>query len=100
MPAASVSLATPRALLENTADELAEALTILEGVMFSRIRPADYIGYLKQVQAPNRVTDAILTTRKITLWVKQRVLRSDQIKTRGKAFKFLLKTAEVLLSSL
>jgi hypothetical protein len=45
------------------------------------------------------VTDAILTTRKITLWVKQRVLRSDQIKTRGKAFKFLLKTAEVLLLS-
>jgi hypothetical protein len=95
LPAPSRSLDTPRALLDNTPDELAEALTILEGVMFSRVRPADYISHLKQFQTPNRVADAILTTRKIAFWVKQRVLRSDQIKTRGRAFKFLLRTAEV-----
>jgi hypothetical protein len=89
------TVTTVTALLDNTSEQIAAALTFLEGIMFSRLRPADYINCVREHQGDNRVADAIMTAHKITYWVKQRVLRSDQIKRRGKAFKFFIKTAEV-----
>jgi hypothetical protein len=95
LPSTSESVTTLRALLDNTSQQIAAALTFLEGLMFSRLRPADYINCVREHQGDNRVADATMTTHKITYWVKQRVLRSDQIKRRGKAFKFFIQTAEV-----
>jgi len=85
---------TVTALPGNTHQQLATALTAYEGIMFSRIRPADYIDYLREYQGPNRVADACLTTLKISLWVKQRILRFEKIKTRAKAYRDFLKIAE------
>ena len=95
---ASESPTTVTALLHNTSEQMAAALTALEGVMYSRIRPADYISHLRELQGSDRVADASLTNHKITFWVMQKVLRSDLIERRGKAFKFFLKTAEVRAS--
>jgi RasGEF domain len=79
----------------NNPDDVAAALTALEGDMYSRIRPADYINHLQGHQGPNRVTEAQTATLKITFWVKQRVLHSDDIKRRGRMLKFYLRIAKV-----
>jgi hypothetical protein len=95
LPSIPETVQTVTALLQNTPRQLAIALTAYEGLMFTRIRPADYIDDLQQYQGPNRVADARLTTLKITRWVQQRMLRADQVQRRGQAYKFFLKTAEV-----
>ena len=95
LPWPSELLTSVTALLDNTFEQMATALTALDRVRYNCLRPADYINYVLECQGPNRVADACTLTLKITLWVKQRVLRSENIKTRGKAFKFFLETAEV-----
>jgi hypothetical protein len=82
-------------LLDNTPGKLAAALTAYERVMFSCIRPADYIDYVQAHQGPSRVADARLLTDKIIFWVKQKMLRSPHVKQRAEVYKFFLKTAEV-----
>jgi hypothetical protein len=77
----------------NDSEQIAAALNAFEGGMYRRIRPADYINHERQL--PNRVAEACMTTLKITFWVKQNVRHSDDIRRRGKMFKFSLKIAEV-----
>jgi len=95
LPSVSEVNTNVNALLDNTPKQMAVALTALEGVMYRRIRPADYLNHFYEFQGPSCVSAARDTSRKITFWVKQKVLRSDNIKRRGKAFKFFLQTAEV-----
>jgi hypothetical protein len=94
LPSASESV-THSGVLVNNSEQIAAALTALEGGMYSRIRPADYINHLQERQCPNRVADASMTTLKITFWVKQRLLHSNDIKPRGNMFKLSLKIAQV-----
>jgi hypothetical protein len=79
----------------NDSEQIAAALNALEGGMYRRIRPADYINHLQERQFPDRVAEACTTTLKITFWVKQNVLHPDDVRERGKMFKFSLKIAEV-----
>ena len=95
LPSPSELVTSVTTLLNNTSMQIATSLTSLDALMYSRLRPADYINYLRELQGPNRVADACASTLKIILWVKQKVLRSENIKRRGKAFKFFLETAEV-----
>jgi hypothetical protein len=79
----------------NDSEQIAAALNTLEGGMYRRIRPADYINHLQEHQFPDRVAEARTTTLKITFWVEQKVLHCNDIQERGKMFKFFLKIAEV-----
>ena len=95
LPSPSELVTSVTALLDNTSEQMAAALTALDRVRYNCLRPADYINYLLERQGPNRVADACTWTLKITVWVKHKVLRSENVKTRAKAFKFFLQTAEV-----
>jgi RasGEF domain len=85
-------------LEEFNSEQIAAALMVLEGDMYSRIRAADCINHLQERQCPNRVAEVHAMTLKITFWVKQKVLHSDRIEERGEMLKFFLKIAEVRFS--
>jgi hypothetical protein len=94
LPSALESVTNSKVSIKSP-EQFAAAFTALEGCMYSRIRSADYINYLQERQCPNRVAEARMTTLKITFWVKQKVLGSDDIKQRGRTFKFSLMIANV-----
>lgn len=76
-------------------DDLAIALTLLEGGRYRNIAPADYIAHLKRHSGPNNVEAAYVTNNKIVLWVKQSILHYDEVEFRGDVLKFLINTADV-----
>ncbi|KAG6861734.1 hypothetical protein C0995_012738 [Termitomyces sp. Mi166 len=78
---------------EMTPNDLAIALTLLEGDRYSAILPADYIAHLSRRTRSHSVEAAYLTNNKIVLWVKQSVLHYDTIDSRAQVFKFFVNTA-------
>ncbi|KAG6853700.1 hypothetical protein C0991_002235 [Blastosporella zonata] len=77
---------------EITHDDLAIALTLLEGDRYKAILPTDYIAHLSGLRA-NNVDVACLTNNKIVLWVKQYVLHYDSIEKRMQVVQFFVNTA-------
>ena len=92
---ASVALTGVSVLLERTSKEIAAILTAIEGLMYSSIRPADYITHLRQLDGPDRVAKALAMTEKVTYWVKRELLRPDLVQQRGHILKLFLRTANV-----
>jgi hypothetical protein len=74
--------------------DLAVALLILEGDKYTRILPADYISYFQQEE--NNIRDVLETNNSIVYWVKQAVLRCDNLEARSKVLRLLIYTAEVI----
>jgi son of sevenless len=76
------------------ARELAIALSKLEGDKYSRILPADYISYFRH-GSRNTVKAAYEMNNKIISWVKQSILRYDDLEKRSEILKFFVYTAMV-----
>ncbi|KAG5652947.1 hypothetical protein H0H81_002955 [Sphagnurus paluster] len=72
--------------------DLAIALTLLEGDKYRAILPTDYIAHLRN-HRPNNVEAAYMTNNKIVLWVKQSILHYDGIESRAQVLKFFVNTA-------
>ncbi|KAF8061461.1 hypothetical protein FPV67DRAFT_1509075 [Lyophyllum atratum] len=92
----TVSLAPGRRIprtSEMMPQDLAIALTLLEGDKYKAILPTDYIAHLRKQHRPNNVEAACLTNNKIVLWVKQSVLHYDAIGLRAQVLKFFVNTA-------
>jgi RasGEF domain len=75
--------------------EIAAALTELEKQIYSLIRPADYILYLRRTPISDHVTASQLFTLKIRVWVTQTLLSYEQVLERSRVFEFFLRTAKV-----
>lgn len=76
------------------ARELAIALSKLEGDKYARILPTDYISYF-QHGSGNAVKAAFEMNNKVASWVKQSILRYDDLGKRSEILKFFIYTAEV-----
>lgn len=75
--------------------DLACALFILEGEKYTSILPADCISHLRGESGNNNIKLASDTNNKIINWVKQGILRQDDLDTRTQVLKFFVNTAEV-----
>ncbi|KAF9496004.1 hypothetical protein BDN71DRAFT_1446698 [Pleurotus eryngii] len=82
----------PRAS-EMTPQDLAIALCLLQGDLFTKITPSQCIALLRK-QPLNSVETPQNTARKIAFWVKKSILRSDEISHRGLALKFFVNVAQ------
>lgn len=69
----------------------------LEGEKYSRIRPRDYISYLRDRTADNNVQVALKTNDHIRNWVEYSILRCDHLRKRSDILKFFALTAEVMM---
>ena len=69
---------------------------MLEGDKYTRILPADYISYFQHQSGNNNIRDAFETNNSITYWVKQQVLRCDDLQSRSDVLTFYVYTAEVM----
>ncbi|KAG6833188.1 hypothetical protein H0H87_010250 [Tephrocybe sp. NHM501043] len=76
-----------------TPNDLAIALSLLEGDKYKAILPTDYFAHLSRQPRPNNVEAAYLTNNKIVLWVKQSVLHYNTIEERARVLKFFVNTA-------
>lgn len=81
-----------------TPQDLAIALCLLQGDLFTKITPSQCIAHLRK-QPLNSVETLQNTARKIAFWVKKSILRSDEISHRGLALKFFVNVAQVCLLS-
>jgi hypothetical protein len=77
--------------------DLAIALVILEGDKYTRILLGDCISHLQQQSGKNNIQAAYETNNRIVNWVKQGVLRVDDLENRSEVLKFFVHTAEVML---
>ncbi|KAF5386738.1 hypothetical protein D9615_001785 [Tricholomella constricta] len=92
----AISLASGRRMprtSEMMPQDLAIALTLLEGDKYKAILPTDYIAHLRRQPRPNNVEAAYLINNKIVLWVKQSVLHYDAIDSRAQVLKFFVNAA-------
>lgn len=64
-------------------------------LMYSCIRPADYMTHLRRLLGPNRVAEACAVTSNITYWVMQEVLQSESVQQRGNVLKIFLTVTHV-----
>jgi hypothetical protein len=79
---------------------LAKALTALEGKIYNRLLPADYIVYFMRLSTEGNITDACNLYKTINNWVKKSILTPKDYEVRAEAFKFFVNTTIVRLSSL
>ena len=94
----SPALSPSRKLLQDSdiaPDQLAIALTLLEGDKYKAIVPSDYITHLGKHPGSNGVKVACSVNNKIVLWVKQSVLHYDTAQSRARRLEFFLNTAQV-----
>jgi son of sevenless-like protein len=71
---------------------------MLEGDKYTRILPEDCISHLQPQSGKSNVIKATYdTNNKIVNWVKQGVLRCDDLEDRSEVLKFFVHTAEVKL---
>ena len=78
------------------AAQIADALTVLEGRNYSRIRPADYLFDLLPGQRSDRVECSRTTTQKVTFWVQHSLLcPCTQITHKVELLKFFICIAMV-----
>jgi hypothetical protein len=85
----------------NYVDELAVALTIVEGERFASVLPGQIVAYLVRQPAPaadndrSALDDALETYALVTRWVKRSVLRCDDLKSRVVRIEFMIAAAQV-----
>ncbi|KDR73425.1 hypothetical protein GALMADRAFT_124495 [Galerina marginata CBS 339.88] len=73
--------------------DLAIALTLLEGDKYKALVPSDYIAHLRRHPGYNNVEGAYTTNNKIILWVKDSILHDDSAENRAAVLKFFIHTA-------
>ena len=74
--------------------DFAVALTILEGEVYEKILPADYIACIRRLPG-NRVDKASEINKRIVVWVKQTLLKPETISARAAVMQFFIVTAQV-----
>ncbi|KAJ3507608.1 hypothetical protein NLJ89_g6206 [Agrocybe chaxingu] len=92
----SIHLSPGRKMLSSSQikpQDLAIALTLLEGDKYKALLPSDYIAHLGQHQGYNNVKAAYTTNNKIITWVKDSVLHYDSVEKRADVLKFFINTA-------
>ncbi|CAA7267623.1 unnamed protein product [Cyclocybe aegerita] len=92
----SIHLSPGRKMLSSSQikpQDLAIALTLLEGDKYKALLPSDYIAHLGQHQGYNNVKAAYTTNNKIIAWVKDSVLHYDSVEKRADVLKFFINTA-------
>lgn len=82
---------------EITPNQLAVALTLLEGEKYKSVTPSDYLAHLGRHPGHNNIEGVYTTNNKITLWVKDTILRCGDTSTRASTLKFFIETATVSL---
>jgi len=93
-PSIPHTMISPKPAKPTKPRDLAIALLMLEGDMYTRILPADYISYFQQQPGENTVRDVLETKYKITCWVQQVILSYDKLGERSELLKFFVSTAE------
>ena len=83
-----------RRLSDHVPDYIAIALTVLEGRLYGRIYPSDYIFDLGR-DCSEHVDSAWTTNDQIFYWVQQEILSYDRIECRGMVVKFFIHIAWV-----
>ncbi|KDR72786.1 hypothetical protein GALMADRAFT_212816 [Galerina marginata CBS 339.88] len=73
--------------------DLAIALSLLEGDKYKPLVPSDYIGHLRRHPGYNNIEGAYTTNIKIILWVKVSILHHDSAENRAAVLKFFIHTA-------
>jgi hypothetical protein len=85
----------------NYVDELAVALTIVEGEHFASVLPGQIVAYLVRQPAPaadndrSALDDALETHALVRRWVKRSVLRCDDLESRVLRIEFMIAAAQV-----
>jgi son of sevenless-like protein len=77
---------------------IAIALTKVEADNYERIRPADYISFLRGHPGLNNVEAANVINTKVEFWVKGAILVSKALRRRIEVLEFFIHTAEVSLT--
>ncbi|KZV65841.1 ras GEF [Peniophora sp. CONT] len=98
-PSPGLSVHTnPRVAIPRASDilplELAVALTVLEGTLFSQITHFDCLAQLQRLAGARRVERAVGASNRIMNWVKKSILRSDSPDIRADVYKFFINVAE------
>lgn len=75
--------------------DLAIALSILEGDQYKILVPSDYIAHLRRHSGYNSVQGAYTTNNRILFWVKDSILHYDRVDQRADVLKFFIHTAQV-----
>lgn len=75
--------------------DLAIALTLLEGDKYKVLVPSDYIAHLRRHPGYNNVQGAYTVNNKIVFWVKDSILHYDRVDQRADVLKFFIHTAQV-----
>jgi len=76
-------------------NELAIALSLLEGDKYKVLVPFDYLAYLKKAAGHNNIEGTYTTNKEIILWVKDSVLRHDTVEKRVDVINYFINTAQV-----
>lgn len=71
-----------------TPSALADALSLLEGGIYSKITPADCVAHLLQLPSTENISAATVANNRIVNWVKKSVLRSNDVDARCSVYKF------------
>ena len=71
---------------------------MLEGDRYTHILPGDCISHLQPGSGNDNINAAYNTNTKIINWVKQAVLRGNDLESRGEVLKFFVYIAEVKLA--
>ena len=75
--------------------DLAIALSLLEGDQYKMLVPSDYIAHLRRHPGYNNVRGAYTTNNRIVYWVKESILHYDRVDQRVDVLKFFIHTAQV-----
>ncbi|KII88779.1 hypothetical protein PLICRDRAFT_42015 [Plicaturopsis crispa FD-325 SS-3] len=74
--------------------DLAQALSITEGDLYSRIIQDDYLAYFKNIGGQTPIDAALVKNRTIMNWIKKSILRSEDVEVRASTLKFFINAAE------
>ena len=95
-PSNSHSTITPKIVVPSKPRDLAIGLLILEGDKYAHLLPDDYITFFKQQSGGKSVKEVFEINRNVAHWVKQAVLRCEDLEARSGVLNFFLHTAKVI----
>ncbi|KLO14885.1 ras GEF [Schizopora paradoxa] len=68
-------------------------MMMLEGNVYRRITPTDCVLHLSARGRPSSVSESLVLSKRIVMWVKRAITRSNQIGERSDALRFFIDTA-------
>jgi son of sevenless-like protein len=96
-PSPSMALSPNRKIAQSSRinpNELAIALSLLEGDKYKVLVPFDYLAYLKKPAGHNNIEGMHTTNNEIILWVKDSVLHHDTVEKRADDLNYFINTAQ------